>query len=103
MQTPLNEEKGRKRDREEDTPVSGLVEQPETKKQRVDPLPEEEVIEEIINSQRSKRAASQLISLETESPITSHGQKTGKKPIMEISLVQPQSKQEAIHGDQGTK
>jgi len=93
LQTPLNEEKGRKRDREEDTPVSGPAEQPETKRQRVDPLPEEEVIEEIIESPRSERLASPLISLETESPTTSHGQKTGKQPIMEISSARPQSKQ----------
>lgn len=28
LQTPLNEERGKKRDRQEDTPISGPVEQP---------------------------------------------------------------------------
>lgn len=32
LQTPLIEEKGRKRDREEATPISGPAEQPEAKK-----------------------------------------------------------------------
>lgn len=32
LQTPLNEEKGRKRDREEATPISGPLEQPEAKR-----------------------------------------------------------------------
>lgn len=93
MQTPLNEEKGRKREREEDTPISGPAEQQEAKRKRVDPLPEEEVIEEIIESPRSERAASLLISLGTESPTSSHGQQFGKQPIMEISSARPQGKQ----------
>ena len=78
MQTLLNEEKGRKRDREEDTPISGTTEQPEAKRQRVDPLPEEEVIEEIIESLRSERTANPLIFLGTESPTSSHGHQFGK-------------------------
>lgn len=92
MQTPLNEEKGRKRDREEDTPISGPAEQLEEKRQRVDPLPEEEVIDEIIESPRSERAASPLTSPVIESPTSSYGQKFGKQPIMEISSARPQSK-----------
>jgi len=47
LQTPLNEQKGTKRDREETTPVSGPAEKPGEKRQRINPLPEEEIIEEI--------------------------------------------------------
>ena len=43
LQTPLNEERGKKRDREETTPPSGSIQQPEAKRQRVDPQVEEEI------------------------------------------------------------
>ena len=62
LQTPLNEEKGRNRDREEATPVSGLVEQPGAKRQRINPLPEEEIIEETLESLRGERETSPQIS-----------------------------------------
>lgn len=58
LQTPLNEERGRKRDREEATPVSGPTEQLRGKSQRINPLPEEEIIEETIESLRGKRETS---------------------------------------------
>jgi len=48
LQTPLNEERGRKRDREEPTPVSGPADQLGAKRQRINPLSEEEIIEETI-------------------------------------------------------
>jgi len=56
LQTPLNEEKCKKRDREETTPISGLVEQPGAKRKRLNPLSEEEIIEETIESLRGERA-----------------------------------------------
>ena len=56
LQTPLNEEKGKKRDREEATPISGPAEQPGAKRQRLNPLSEEEIIEETIESLRGERA-----------------------------------------------
>ena len=55
MQTPLNEEKGRKRDREDTTLVSGPAEQPRAKRQTMDPLLEEDIIEEIIESPRGEK------------------------------------------------
>jgi len=45
LQTPANEERGKKRDREETTPTSGSPQQPEAKRQRVDPPVEEEISE----------------------------------------------------------
>ena len=59
LQTPLNEERGKKRDREETTPPSGSAQQPEAKRQRIDPQVEEEISEEIIeNPRREKEQAS---------------------------------------------
>ena len=47
LQTPLNEERTKKHDREETTPASGSTEHPETKRKRIDPQPEEEISEQI--------------------------------------------------------
>lgn len=58
LQTPLNEEKGKKRDREEATPISVPAEQLGAKRQRLNPLFEEEIIEETLESLRSERATS---------------------------------------------
>ena len=93
LQTPLNEEKGRKRDREETTPVSGPAEQPGAKRQRVDPLPEEEIIEEIIESPRSEKATRPQTSPVLETSTSSHRQELEKQHSVEISSVRPQSKQ----------
>lgn len=38
LQTPLNEEKGKKRDREEGTPISGPTEQPGEKRKILNPI-----------------------------------------------------------------
>jgi len=59
LQTPLNEEKGKKRDREEATPISGPTEQPGTKRQRLTPLSEEEIFEETTKSLRGERVTQQ--------------------------------------------
>jgi len=45
LQTPLPKERSKKMDREETTPASGSIEQPEAKRQRVDPLPKEDIVE----------------------------------------------------------
>jgi len=46
LQTALNEERDKKRERQEDTPVSGLAEQQGEKRQRLNPYFEEELLEE---------------------------------------------------------
>jgi len=56
LQTPLNEERNKKRDRETTTPISGSTEQPGAKRQRLNPLSKEETIEETVDSQREERA-----------------------------------------------
>ena len=40
LQTPLNEERGKKRDRQEDTPIGGSVQQRGEKRQRLNPYSE---------------------------------------------------------------
>lgn len=59
MKTPLNEERNKKRDREKTTPASEPLGQPETKRQRLNPLSEEEFAKENIDSQREERMESQ--------------------------------------------
>ena len=58
LQTPLNVEKGKKRDKEEATPINGPVEQLGEKRKRLNPLSKEEIIEETIESLRGERATS---------------------------------------------
>ena len=43
LQTPLNEERSKKRDREEETPLSTTISQQGEKRQRLNPLSEEEM------------------------------------------------------------
>ena len=50
LQNPLNEERNKKRDRENTTPASGPSEQPGTKRQRLNPLSEEELVQETTDS-----------------------------------------------------
>jgi len=71
LQNPLNEERGRKRDREEATPVSGPAEQPGAKSQRINPLSEEEIFKETIESLRGERTTSPQISLVIETSTSS--------------------------------
>ena len=59
LQTPLHEEKNKNRDRETTTPTSEASGQPRTKRQRLNPLSEEEFVEETIYSQREERVVSQ--------------------------------------------
>ena len=59
LQTPLNEEKGKKRDAETTTPISGSSEQPGTKRQRLNPLSEVEFVQETTDSQRREELDSQ--------------------------------------------
>ena len=51
LQTPLNVEKGKKREAETSTPVGRSTEQHGTKRQRLNPLPEIGSFQEISNRQ----------------------------------------------------
>ena len=51
LQTPLNIEKGKKREVETTTPIGGSSEQQDVKRQKLTPLPEDESFQEIPDSQ----------------------------------------------------
>ena len=85
LQTPLPEERSKKRDREETTPTSGSTGQQEAKRQRVDP-PEEDTVEDITGSPRGGRAISQQTST------SSHRQEGGRHHGMEVSSSRSQAK-----------
>jgi len=74
LQNPLNKEKGKKRDREEGTPISGPAEQPGTKRQRLIPLLEDEFIEETTCSLQGEKIVSQETSSVVETSAISHRQ-----------------------------
>lgn len=59
LQTPLNKERNKKRDMETTTPASEPSRQPGTKRQRINPLSEEEFVEETTDSQQEERVVSQ--------------------------------------------
>ena len=92
LQTPLNEERGRKRDKETTTPASRPMEQPGTKRQRLNPLSEEEMMKETIDSHREERAVSQETSPMGETSLSSQRQELEKQHSAEVSSTRPQSK-----------
>lgn len=63
LQTPLNEERHKKRDRKTTTPINGPIEEPGAKRQRLNPLSEEEIIEETVDIQREERANQQTFTV----------------------------------------
>ena len=76
LQTPVNEERGKKRDPDDLTPASESVQQPRSKKQRGDSLIEGEVSEEVIESPRG--GASQ------HTPTSSFQQEQDKQHGMQV-------------------
>lgn len=93
LQTPLNEERGKKRDRQEDTSIIGPEEKPGEKRQRLNPLLEEEFIQEITDSQREVRAVSQDTSPTIGTSASSHRQEIGRQHNVEYSSTKSQAKQ----------
>lgn len=89
LQTSAHEGRGRKRDREDSTPASGSTHQPESKRQRVDSPFEEEISEEILESQRRDREGSQ------KTPTSSFQQELDRQHAMEVSSSTQQSKRPA--------
>jgi len=85
LQTPLPEERSKKRDQEETTPASGSTGQQEAKRQRVDP-PEEDTVEDITESTRGERAINQQTSA------SSHRQERERQHGMEVSSSRSQAK-----------
>lgn len=93
LQTPLNEERNKKRDRETTTPASGPTGQPGTKRQRLNPLSEEEIGEETTDGQRDERVVSQQTFPLGGTSISSQRQELERQHSAEVSSLGPLSKE----------
>ena len=87
LQTPLNEERSKKRDQGETTPTSESTEPPQAKRQRIDLQVEDAVSEEIMDSSRREREVSQ------QTPTSSFHQEQERQHGIEVSLSRQQSRQ----------
>ena len=92
LQTPLKEERGNKRDREESTPVSGLVEQPGEKRQRLNPYSEEELLEETTSIPRGEGRTEHQTPPNLETSASSYQQELERHHNVEITSTRPQNK-----------
>lgn len=89
MQTPLNEERNKKRDREVATPTSGLSDQLGGKRHRLNPHSEEEIFEEIINNQRREGVDSHRTFPTGGTPSSSQRQELERQQSTEVSSFKP--------------
>ena len=85
LQTPLNVEKGKKRDVEVATPFTGSSQQPQTKRQKLNTPPEVESIDEILDSQGQEQLDSQQTGSVSGASTTSQRKELQKQPSIEIS------------------
>lgn len=93
LQTPLNEERNKKTDRETTTPTSGPTGQLGAKRQRLNPLSEEEIVKETIDSQRKERAVSQQTFPLGGTFTSSQRQELERQYGAEVSSLRPPSKE----------
>ena len=93
FQNPLNEERNKKRDMETTTPASGIIGQPRTKRQRLNPLSKEKIGEETIDSQREERAVSQQTFPLGVTSTSSQRQELERQHSVEVSSLRPQIKE----------
>lgn len=92
LQTPLNEEKCKKRDRGEATPISGPAKQLGAKRKRLSPLSEEEIIEQTTKSLRGERVTQQTSPV-VDTSSSSQRQELERQHSLEVSSIGPPSKQ----------
>jgi len=87
VQTPLNEEKNPKRDREEATPSSRPIAQTYVKRQRLNPFSEQEFTEETAGTTGIERAKSRQTtpSRGTQESYTSQAQMLERQQSVEVS------------------
>jgi hypothetical protein len=103
LQTPLNTERGKKRDREEVTPPAGSVQQPEAKRPRTDPEAEGEISEELESSQNRERQASRPTTNSTINPeqqrtveVSSSRQQVQKPPSVKEGFMEIKAQNELL-------
>lgn len=89
LQTLLNEERNKKRDREVATPTSGPPDQPGSKRHRLDPHSEEEFFEDTTESQRKEGADSQHTFPAGGTPSSSQRQELERQQSAEMSSFRP--------------
>lgn len=85
LQTPQNEEKSKKRDREEGTPTSGSAEPPGEKRQRLNPYSEEEFLGETTGSMRGEGRTGQQSPLMMDTLASSYQQELEGQHNVEVS------------------
>ena len=88
LQTPLNVEKSKRRDAEAATPISGSSEHPDVKRQKLNPLPEVDFVQEIPDSQREDLDSQQTGTVSGAST-TLQRKELQKQHIVEISSFKP--------------
>ena len=84
LKTPLNEEKGKKREAETTTPITKPSEQPSNKRQRLNSLLEEEFVEEL---------DSQQVLTISETSTHSQGKESRRQQSAEVSSFRPPMKE----------
>lgn len=92
LQTPLNEEKGKNRDREDPTPMSVPAKQLGAKRRRLNRHSEEEIFEETTGSLRGERVVHQKTSPVVDTSTLSHQQELKGQHSVEVSSTRPQRK-----------
>lgn len=85
FQTPLNMEKGKKREAEAATPLTGYSQQPHIKRQKLNTPLEVESIDEILDSQGLEQLGSQQTETVSEASTTSQRKELQKQQSVEIS------------------
>ena len=86
LQTPLNEERAKKRDRPEETPTGASTEQQGEKRKRLNPYPEEEFIEETTGNLRGEGTSEQQIPPFLETSTSSFQQEQERQPGVEVTF-----------------
>ena len=89
LQTPLNVEKGKKRDAEAATPVSGSSGQPNVKRKKMNPLPEVESVHEILDSQDEEQLGSQQTGANSGTSTTLQKKELQRQQSAEVSSFKP--------------
>ena len=98
LQTPLNEERAKKRYRQEDTPLVGSAEQQWEKRQRLNHYSEEEMAEETAGNLRGEGTTEQQIPPILETSTSSYQQELERQHSVEVTSTRPQSKQQSKQG-----
>lgn len=93
LQTPVNEEIAKKRDRQKETPTGGSEEHQGEKRQRLNPYSEEELAEETAGNLRGEETTEQQAPPILESSTSSFEQEQERQHGVEVTSTKQQSKQ----------